>query len=65
MPYYRLYFINPNTGRFLRFEELQAQDDVEAVRLASEKTGDHPLELWSGARRVKLYSTLITTEAAE
>jgi hypothetical protein len=51
--YYRLYLLSGTEGRFVGIEEIEASDDVEAVRLAQEHVGAHPLELWCGKRRVK------------
>lgn len=51
--YYRLYVLSAPDGRFVGFEEIEAQDDVEAVRRAEGFAGDRPLELWCGARKVR------------
>jgi hypothetical protein len=53
--YYRLYRLGHPGGRFVGFEEIDAADDVEAARLAEQYCGAHPLELWSGSRRVKSF----------
>lgn len=53
MGYYRLYLLSGAEGRFVGIEEIDAPDDVVAVRLAQEHVGTHPLELWCGKRRVK------------
>ena len=50
--YYRLYMLAGAEGRFVGFEEIEARDDVEAVRRAETFAGDRPLELWCGARKV-------------
>jgi hypothetical protein len=55
MPYYRLYFISPRSGGIQRFEEVEAADDLDAVRLAGERLGQEPMELWCRARRVKRF----------
>ncbi len=52
MVYYRLYLLNGPDGRFVGFHEIEAPDDVEAVRVAHERAGSNPLELWCGERRV-------------
>jgi hypothetical protein len=41
----------PN-GRFVGFEEIQADDDAEALRRAEAFVGERPLELWCGSRKV-------------
>ena len=53
--YYRLYLLSEPEGRFVGFEEIEAGDDVEAVRRAGSFIGDRPLELWCGKRRVKTF----------
>lgn len=54
--YYRLYLLAEPDGKFVGFQELEASDDVEAVRLAEGQTGPKPLELWCGKRRVKSFA---------
>ena len=51
--YYRLYLLSAPEGRFIGFEEIEAVDDVEAVRRAESFSGDHPLELWCGTRKIR------------
>ncbi len=55
MVYYRLYLLSEPEGRFVGFEEIEAPDDVEAVRIAKRHEGRQPLELWCGKRRVKAF----------
>lgn len=55
MVYYRLYLLREPDGRFVGFEEIEAPDDVEAVRLARRHEGQQALELWCGKRRVKTF----------
>lgn len=55
MVLYRLCFINPNTEQVDREREIEANDDVDAVRIASES--DHrPLEVWFNDRKVRRLS---------
>ncbi len=56
MAYYRLYVLSGPGGRFIAFEEIEAADDVEAVRRAQDHLGPKPLELWCGARKVKFFA---------
>lgn len=56
MSYYRLYLLSSPDGHFIGFEEIEAADDVEAVRSAERFVGPHPLELWSGKRKVKSFA---------
>lgn len=53
MHYYRLYVLSAPDGRFVGFEEIQADDDVEAVHRAESFAGERPLELWCGSRKVR------------
>jgi len=53
--YYRLYLLSNPNGRFIGFEEIEAMDDVEAIRLAERHLGPQPLELWCGKRKVKAF----------
>lgn len=55
MSYYRLYVLSGPGGRFVGFEEIEANDDVEAVQAAQAFIGPQPLELWCGKRRVKAF----------
>ena len=53
MAYYRLYLLSESEGRFVGFEEIEAADDAEAVRVAERHAGAHPLELWCGKRKIR------------
>ena len=55
MGYYRLYLLDGPGGRFVGFEEIEAADDVEAVRAAEALPGNHARELWCGKRKVKSF----------
>lgn len=52
MSYYRLYFLDPNSGHIERFEEYDSSDDGEAITRAEDRLDAVPLELWSGRRKV-------------
>ena len=52
MSYYRLYFLDPDSGHIDRFEEYDAGDDGEAITRAEDRLDKVPLELWSGPRKV-------------
>ena len=56
MGYYRLYLLSAPEGRFVGFEEIEAVDDVEAVRRAETFVGERPLELWGGSRKVRFFA---------
>ncbi|HTU10003.1 MAG TPA: hypothetical protein VMG08_03805 [Allosphingosinicella sp.] len=53
MAYYRLYRLAEPGGKFVGFEEIEAEDDVAALRLAEAHLGPQALELWCGKRKVK------------
>lgn len=55
MGYYRLYVLSAPEGRFVGFEEIEAADDVEAVRSAEAFIGARPLELWCGTRKIRSF----------
>jgi hypothetical protein len=50
MDRYRLYHVKD--GRFVRFEETEAKNDVLALGEARRLAGDGCAELWSGARMI-------------
>jgi len=54
--YYRLYLLDGSGGRFVGFEEIEAADDVEAVRAAEALPGRQARELWCGKRKVKTFA---------
>jgi hypothetical protein len=58
--YYRLYMLDNPGGRFVGFEEIEAADDVEAVRAAERHEGPQPLELWCGKRKVKTFPAKVS-----
>jgi hypothetical protein len=53
LSYYRLYVLSAPEGRFIGFEEFEADDDVAAVRQSEQFVGERPLELWCGSRKVR------------
>ena len=53
MGYYRLYLLDGPKGRFVGFEEIEAADDAEAVRIAEALPDRHARELWCGKRKVR------------
>ncbi len=63
MAYYRLYMLSGPEGRFVGFEEIEAVDDVEAVRRAEAFLGDRPLELWCGTRKVRSFPAVAERQA--
>ena len=54
MTYYRLHHIKG--GRFAWADEVRADDDAEACRLAEPLVGILAAELWCGLRKVKIYN---------
>lgn len=55
MSYYRLYFWSNRTGRIERFEEFEAQDDIQALGMVEPRLGDQISELWNGSRKVRKF----------
>ncbi len=53
MAYYRLYHVSD--GHFCRVEEIDAQDDPQAVGQAASSLDTGAAELWCGRRRVKIF----------
>lgn len=53
MAYYRLYRLSGPGGKFVGFEEIEAEDDAGAVQQSEAFLGRQPLELWCGKRKVK------------
>lgn len=56
MSYYRLYVLSAPEGRFVGFEEIEAEDDVAAMRQSDQFIGERPLELWCGSRKVRSFA---------
>lgn len=56
MNYYRLYLLAVPEGRFIGFEEIEAEDDVAAARKAEHYVGERPLELWCGSRKIRSFA---------
>jgi hypothetical protein len=52
LPYYRLYYLNRDSGHIDRAEEIDAADDVRAVAIVRERERDSAVELWQQARKV-------------
>jgi hypothetical protein len=52
MPYYRLYFIDPD-GAIESVEAFSAGDDAEAVRISHEAAPLRAVELWCRSRVVE------------
>ena len=55
MAYYRLYLMSPRNGHIESFEELEAHDDDDAIRLVSNRPFRRPAELWTFNRKVKRF----------
>jgi hypothetical protein len=55
MAYYRLYFFAGRNGRIDQFREFELADDFAAIRQAAQWRGPAPMELWSGARKVRCW----------
>ncbi len=64
MAYYRLYLLSSPGGRFVGFEEYDAADDVEAVRMAEDHPGPQARELWCGKRKVRAFPEKASREGS-
>ena len=56
MAYYRLYRLAEPGGKFVGFEEIEADGDAAAVQQAEAFAGRQALELWCGKRKVKSFA---------
>jgi hypothetical protein len=50
--HYRIYSLNPLTGRIVHATDLIADDDLEAVRHGRAQHDGRPFEIWCAERRV-------------
>jgi hypothetical protein len=57
MGYYRLYRLAEPGGKFVGFEEIEAEDDAVAVAQAEAFAGAQALELWCGKRKVRSFAS--------
>jgi hypothetical protein len=48
-------------GHIQGFQEIEAADDIEAVRIAGGHAGPQPLELWCRNRKVKSFEAECAT----
>lgn len=53
MTYYRLYYLDPQSGHIFRFEEFDVAEEAEAIGRAERACETQPVELWSGRRKVR------------
>lgn len=58
MAYYRLYRLAEPGGKFIGFEEIEAENDAGAIDRAQAFAGQQALELWCGKRKVKSFAPL-------
>jgi hypothetical protein len=59
MQSYRLYFLDPQSGRIKDFGEFEAEHDAAAREVAESLRGDGPMELWCSARKVEQWPAVI------
>jgi hypothetical protein len=48
---YRLYFLK--AAELSGMDEIEAQDDFEAARIARSRSAEHMVEVWSGGRKIR------------
>jgi hypothetical protein len=65
MPIYRLYLLNPQTGRIDGFEEISSSDDAGAILLVEALAHTMPTELWVGSRKVGRFDPPLRAPPAE
>ena len=53
MRYYRLYFMDRDSGHIDRFREFEAGDDAAALKIAEGWREDRPMELWNRELKLK------------
>lgn len=58
MSYYRLYFMNTFNGHIERFEEVESEQDVDAVAHALDQQGPLAMELWCQHRKVARFEAV-------
>lgn len=58
MAYYRLYYMDSQSGHIDHFREFDAPDDDSAVALAEEVRTLSPMELWSGRRKIRRWEAI-------
>jgi hypothetical protein len=63
--HYRIYSLNPGTGRIIHATDLIADDDLEAVRHGRAQHPDQPFEVWCQARRVHSSPLGTTSDRAD
>lgn len=54
MPAYRLYFLGDD-GHIVSAVQLDCQDDHQAISQARDHADGRPMELWEGARKVRIF----------
>ena len=55
MAYYQLHYLNGFTGDIDHIREFEAESDEAAIAYAGDARGLNPMQLWSGARKVKCW----------
>lgn len=50
--HYRLYGLNPTTGRIMQGRDIAAETDAEAISAGQEAHPNDPFEIWCQSRRV-------------
>jgi hypothetical protein len=51
---YRLYYVGLD-GHFTGVEVIEADDDDAAIQAARSFAGSRPMELWDGAKKVRIF----------
>ena len=53
MPGFRIFYLDARGGHITGSHDFNAEDDLDAIRLADDYRTDKPMELWSGGRKIK------------
>ena len=64
MTYYRLYFMDAQSGHIDHFRELNAGDDSAAIAMAEDARTLSPMELWSGRKKIRRWEAIPAGGAA-
>jgi hypothetical protein len=58
LAYYRLYFIDRNSGHIEAFREFEAADDADAIMVAAGWRESQAMELWEGTRQIQAWQPI-------
>jgi len=62
---YRLFFVSPEMGYFVRSEAFDALNDTVAIAIAERQSNGEAAELWCGGRLVARFPAGVQADQAE